>query len=158
MLDVLSNWCKKWRLDINDTKTQIIHFRNPPKQRSDIQFYCGDQKLKTVSQYKYLGLVFNEFRDLSRTTSTKSVAASASRALGLIISKFYSNGGMPYKVFTKVYESLVATIIDYGAAIWDLRDFSCINAVQNKACRVFLGSRTVCSKCRRSGWDGLGFT
>ena len=25
MLDVLSNWCKKWRLDINDTKTQVIH-------------------------------------------------------------------------------------------------------------------------------------
>ena len=51
MLDVLSNWCKKWRLDINDTKTQVIHFRNPSKQRSVFQFCCGDQELKTVSQY-----------------------------------------------------------------------------------------------------------
>ena len=137
MLDVLSNWCKKWRLDINDTKTQVIHFRNPSKQRSVFQFYCGDQELKTVSQYKYLGLVFNEFHDMSRTA--KSVAASASRALGLIISKFYANGGMLYKVFTKVYASLVAPIIDYGAAIWGLKEYSCINAVQNRACRVFLG-------------------
>ena len=67
----------------------------------------------------YLGLVFNEFHDLAQTA--KSVAASASRALGLIISKFYANGGMPYKVFTKVYESLVAPVIDYGAAIWGKR-------------------------------------
>ena len=62
-----------------------------------------------------------------------------SRALGLIISKFYANGGMPYKVFTKVYESLAAPVIDYGSSIWGTREFSCINAVQNRACRVFLG-------------------
>ena len=46
---------------------------------------------------------------------------------------------MPYKVFTKVYESLVAPVIDYGLSIWGTREFSCINAVQNRECRVFLG-------------------
>ena len=137
MLKVLYKWCTKWRLEINDTKTQIIHFRNSSKPRTSFQFYCGDQLLKTVPQYKYLGLVFNEFHDLSQIA--KSVAASASRALGLIISKFYANGGMPYKVFTKVYESLGAPVIDYGSSIWGTREFSCINAVQNRACRVFLG-------------------
>ena len=98
MLNVLYKWCIKWRLEINDTKTQIIHDRNTSKQRSSFQFHCGDQLLKTVPQYKYLGLVFNEFHDLAQTA--KSVAASTSRALGLILSKFYANGGMPYKVFT----------------------------------------------------------
>ena len=38
-------------------------------------------------------------------------------------------------------ESLVAPIIDYGAAIWGLREFSYINAVLNRACGSFLGSR-----------------
>ena len=60
-------------------------------------------------------------------------------ALGLIISKFYANGGMPSKVFPKVYESLVAPIIDYCAAIWGLREFSYINVVQNRVCRVCSG-------------------
>ena len=27
MLNILSLWCSKWRLTINDDKTQIIHFR-----------------------------------------------------------------------------------------------------------------------------------
>ena len=67
------------------------------------------------------------------------MAASASRYLGLIISKFYANGGMPYEVFTKVYESLVAPVIDYEATIWGARKFSCINTVQNRVCQVFRG-------------------
>ena len=46
---------------------------------------------------------------------------------------------MPYKVFTNVYESLVAPVIDYGAEIRALRAFSYINEVHNKACRVHLG-------------------
>ena len=45
MLNVLYKWCLKWWLEINDTKTQIIHFRNSSKQRSSFQFYCGDQEL-----------------------------------------------------------------------------------------------------------------
>ena len=49
MLDVLYKWCIKWRLEINDTKTQVIHFRNPSKQRSNVQFYCGDQLLNSLT-------------------------------------------------------------------------------------------------------------
>ena len=76
---------------------------------------------------------------LDMLQTAKFVAACASRTLGLTISKFYANDGMPYKVFTKVHESRVAPVIDYGAAIWGTREFSCINAVQNRACQVFLG-------------------
>ncbi len=27
MLECLDQWCKKWRMDINESKTKIIHFR-----------------------------------------------------------------------------------------------------------------------------------
>lgn len=33
----------------------------------------------------------------------------------------------------------VQPIINYGAGVWGTRDFSCINAVQNRACRFFMG-------------------
>jgi hypothetical protein len=38
------------------------------------------------------------------------------RALGLIIAKSF--GGVPYSVFTKMFESVVCPVIAYGAAIW----------------------------------------
>jgi hypothetical protein len=43
-------------------------------------FKCGDDYIQYCSDYKYLGLVLNEFLDYNSTA--KSVALSANRALG----------------------------------------------------------------------------
>ena len=70
---------------------------------------------------------------------SKVVAESASRALGLLISKDTYFGGMLYECFTKCYDATVQSIIEYSAAIWGTKPFSSISAVQNRACRYFLG-------------------
>ena len=48
-------------------------------------------------------------------------------------------GGIPFDVFTKLYDSCVWPVISYGAAIWGFKSFSCINAVHNRAMRFYLG-------------------
>ena len=78
-----------------------------------------------------------EFLDYNVTT--KIVSQSAGRALGLLISKDKAFGGMPFECYSKCYDALVQSIINYGAAIWGSSNFSCISAVQNRACRFFLG-------------------
>ena len=40
--------------------------------------------------------------------------------------------------FNTLYDNLVQPIISYASAIWGQKGFSCINAVQNRACRFFL--------------------
>ena len=77
----------------------------------------------------------NEFLDFLVTA--RVVADAAHRALGLLIAKVKFQGGMPHQVFTKLYNALVQSIIDYGVAIWGYKEFSSINAVQNRACRFF---------------------
>ena len=67
------------------------------------------------------------------------MAQSATRALGLLISKFKQTGGMPFEVYKKLFDSTVWSVISYGAAIWGTKEYSVINTVQNKACRFFLG-------------------
>ena len=42
-------------------------------------------------------------------------------------------------VYSKLYDTMVWSVIDYGAAIWGTREYACINAVQNRAERFFLG-------------------
>lgn len=71
--------------------------------------------------------------------TAKVVAQSASRALWLLITKCKIIGGVPYEVFSKLYDSIVWPVIDYGSAIWGSKSFSCITAVQNRAMRYFLG-------------------
>ena len=41
--------------------------------------------------------------------------------------------------FSKCYDAIVQAAIDYSASVWGTKSFSCINAVQFRACRYFLG-------------------
>ena len=81
------------------------------------------------------GLLLHEFQDFNITA--KTVAQSASRAHGLIIAKSKALGGMSYKGFTKLYDTMVWPVI-YGTAVWGSKVYSCINAVQNRAMRLCL--------------------
>lgn len=137
LLGVLSEWCQLNQMDINADKTKVVHFRTPSTDRSHCSFKIGLHDILISGSYKYLGLLLDEF--LNYETTASFVAKSASRALGLVISKFKSAGGLSYNVFTKLYDSYVWSTISYGASIWGTKEFSCINAVQNRACRFFLG-------------------
>ena len=123
---------------VNCLKSNIVHFRAPSQRRTEYVFTCCDENLRVTDRYMYLGLMLHENLDLNITART--VAQSASRALGLLIAKSKALGGMPYKVFTKLYDTVVWPVISYGAAVWGGKVFSCINAVQNRAMRFYLGT------------------
>ena len=126
-----TTWLPRFPVD------KVIHYRNKAVQRSNYVFKCGNNNIEYSQFYKYLGLVLDDFLDYSVTA--KYIAQSATRALGLLISKFKVLGGMPYEVFTGLYDNMVWSTISYGAAIWGTKEFSAINAVQNRAIRFFLG-------------------
>ena len=75
----------------------------------------------------------HEFLDFGITADY--VAKAASRALGVLIAKSKALGGMPFKCFKKLYETMVLP----SFTIWGHSQFSCINGVHNKACRYFSG-------------------
>ena len=58
MLDTLSAWTDKWLMHIHPDKSQIVHFRNNEVDETKHCFKCGLINLKTVSFYKYLGVIF----------------------------------------------------------------------------------------------------
>ena len=71
--------------------------------------------------------------------TAKFVAQSARRALGLLISKCKLADRLPFNVYTKLYDSVMYPVISYGACIWGCKSYSCINVVQNRGMRFFLG-------------------
>ena len=142
MLDYLCKWCETWGLTINFNKSKVMHFRALSQQRTEYIFKCGSSSIDLIHQYKYLGVLFTEHLDLMQMV--KKLAQSASRALGLLISKDKVVGGMPFECFTQCCSATVQSIIDYSAAIWGTKSMSCINAVQNRACRYFLSGTKCC--------------
>ena len=159
LMNELNIWCDNNKLEVNVSKSKIIHFRNQSKPVSTVEFRCGRKTLETVSQYVYLGLPLTEHLDYEKMA--KQVANSASRALGLLITKFKMAGGFPFSTFTKLYNSTVLSVINYGASIWGSRRFTCVKAVQNRALRFFLGVGRYAPNAAvngDSGWDSIYLT
>ena len=66
-LNALYNWCRKWRMNVNVNKSKIVHYRPKCQERTKMNFKFGSNNFEIVKQYKYLGLVLNEFLDYDIT-------------------------------------------------------------------------------------------
>jgi hypothetical protein len=87
-------------MTVNPTKSNVVQFRTPSVPRSCTEFKCGDNIIHYADCYTYLGLVLNEFLDYNITA--KAVAASANRALGLVIAKCKVLCGVTFIIISNV--------------------------------------------------------
>ena len=137
MLDFIEEWCNKWRMAVNIDKTQVVHFCRPLTERTACTFSLGNESLKIVSCYKYLGVIFDEHLSFDQNASV--LADSAGRALGSIRTKLKYVKECGYNTFNTLFKSGVLSIADYSAGIWGTKIFPQIEQVQYKAARYFLG-------------------
>ena len=137
LLNVFSNWCKRWQITCNSEKSKVIHFRPANTPLTNFPFMLDQTILELVPEYKYLGLVFNEH--LWYENATDILSKSGSRALYSLFSKVKDNWDLGFDVFTKLYDSCVRPIIEYGSAIWGHDLYYNIENVCKKAIRFYLG-------------------
>ncbi len=116
LLDFTNEWCKKWRMKINNDMTKVVHFRKCSTKITDVTFQLGEHEVKKVDKYKYLGVYFNEYFDYQTIANTLSGAAG--RTLGSVISKFNSFRNVGFKTYSKLYHSGVVPILDYCSGVW----------------------------------------
>ncbi len=115
----------------------VIHFRKKKCKVTEKQFYLGMDLVDICQQYQYLGIIINEHVSYEITATT--LAESAGRALGGVISKFKSFRNVGCQTFSKLYHSGVVPVMDYCAAVWGYRKHSSYSNIQNRALRYFLG-------------------
>ena len=107
-LDFINQWCKKWRLNINHKKANVIHFRKRNDRQSNFIFLFGHLPIYTVQTYTYLGIVFDEHLTFSKCIKTRTDVAG--RALGGLISKFQKLKGLGNDSYCKLYDSSVVPV------------------------------------------------
>ncbi len=88
LIGIVHHWSSKWRFIINPEKSQIVHYRNAPKSRTNVNFklYENGPSLQVVDSYRYLGVYLDEYLTFNHTTSL--LASAGGRALGSMINKF----------------------------------------------------------------------
>ena len=137
LINIMHKWCNNWRVEINHSKTKIVHFRRRQTPVTDSEFKL-QEKLERVSEYRYLGVTLNEFMDTQKIT--EHLAGAASRALGAVIGCTRSVQDLGYASFTKLYHSCVTPILDYATGAWCCGyNLTKVDAVQNRAIRFYCG-------------------
>ena len=137
MLDALHEWCYKWRMCVNEAKTQVMHFRSNQTPRTNDEFIYNGKPLYIVDHYRYMGLELNEQLDFTHTANT--LAAARSRALGGILHKYFKIHGMQFKVFKKLFDTCVIPVLNYGSELWGYKCYQKLETVLHKFLKVYLG-------------------
>ena len=137
MLKTVYNWCNRWRLKVNSSKTKVMHFRSKKRPLTEETFYYGEQPLEIVHSYKYLGAIFDEHITFEECAKTLSKAAG--RKLGHMFVMNRKLEGIGYKTYTRLYESRIDPVAFYASSVWGVKNFKFQDAIQNKAIRLFLG-------------------
>ena len=110
---LIAEWCLKWRLSVNDAKSEIIHFSGVKKAITQSELKIGTKSLKVVSKYKYLGVTLDEH--LKFEQCDEMLASLAGRALAKIISKFKTYKSITFNTFTKLSGPYETTAQLFGA-------------------------------------------
>ena len=95
MLDIVYEWCRKWRLEVNCSKTKVMHFRKKNLCRSQYVFRLGETPLNYEDHYKYLGVIFKEHIDFNTYAETLGAA-------GLVL---MDNSRLTKKIFVCYYSN-----------------------------------------------------
>ena len=104
-------WCNKWRIEINFSKTEAMHFKNKGRRCSYFEFKIGHDIIEYTVCYRYLGVHIDEHLDFSVTAQTLPKASG--RAHGVINSKVQSYKDVGFRTYSKMFQSCVVLVMDY---------------------------------------------
>lgn len=75
MINSLCNYTQLWNLKINMKKSKIIVFRNGGRPAKREKWFCHNEVVETVNEYKYLGVTLT-----SRLSFVKHIKSNVSKA------------------------------------------------------------------------------
>jgi hypothetical protein len=137
IIDEINNWCSEWDIEVNCDKSGVMCFGTTQMETVQLKIHLGQQEILQCDTYRYLGIVLNSKMDMKETA--KATIQSAGRALGLLMTKVKMYGGLPFKCYSKLYDALVGSIIEYGASVWGTENFKMMETLHNRAARFYLG-------------------
>ena len=83
-------------------------------------------------------MVLDKFLDYKITS--QCVAVGSGQALGAVNMRFKTMKSMGLGTYKKMFENCVMPVLHDGAGVWRLQAHTCIQGVQNRAMRFYLGT------------------
>ena len=127
-LNVFSNYCSQWKLQVNIKKTKIVVFSKGRKQRN-MKFTLQKEEIEIVDEYKYLGIVLG--KSGSNVAAKKHIVEQANKALFSLLQKIRSLS-LPLDSQIDLFNKTIKPILLYGCEVWGIGNLDTIERVQLK--------------------------
>lgn len=135
-LNLLADYFNKWKLKLNETKTEAIMFsrkRKPPDRKLTLK----NHQIPWNKSVKYLGVYLdNKLNWTSHVDYSRSKGLKAYGALSPIMNR---KSNLSPKIKIKIYSSLIRPCLTYAAPVWSstcLSNYSKLQVLQNKAFKI----------------------
>ena len=138
-INLFTEWCTANALTVNIKKTKIMAFgsRNKVKKAKDVVISMGNQKLKQIPSYKYLGMLLDSTLNFNQHISYV-IRTVLHKLILLSKLKRYLNDNTAITI----YKSMMLPYFDYADVIFDKalnKDIKKLQTLQNKCLRICLG-------------------
>ena len=135
-LDVLHDYCTKWRVIINTDKTKEMIFRKGGILSKDDHWFYGDKRLDIVNTFNYVGIVFSYTGKWSQTQTT--LADKAKQAMFKLNRKLYHLYDPQPEFCCELFDRLIAPILMYGSEVWGFHSADAVERVHLNFCKKVL--------------------
>lgn len=138
-LQKISQWCNKWRIKINEDKSQCVIFtRRRPSLPPPLKF--NDKIIQYSTKTKYLGVQLD-----NKLIWKQHINFIRGKSLGRIYQLYplLSSPFLSIKKRVQLYQSLILPIILYAAPAWGVAartHLQVLQVVQNKVARIISGA------------------
>lgn len=116
LLDKLNDYCGEWGLKVNTEKSFTMVFRKAPVLKETEIWKFGEEELRSVNNFKYLGIVFA--RNGKKNQHIAKAVASAMNGLNRLKIFRYKFGRQSVKLYLQLFDTMVQSVALYGSEIW----------------------------------------
>lgn len=127
-LVVFEDYCQRWKLNVNTSKTKIVIFGRG-KLRKSLSFKFQNNEIEIVTEYKYLGIIFS--RSGSFAAAKKHIAEQGNKTVFALLRKINSLS-LPFDIQIELFNKTIKPILLYGCEIWGVGKNDIIKRVQLK--------------------------
>lgn len=136
-LDLLLEYCNRWKLTINIGKTKVMVFRKGGVLPRDLAFYYNGVALEIVKEFKYLGIVFTSGGSFSEAQNT--LAGQAQKAIYKLNKYLYKFTYVSPKHKLDLFDKLITPILNYSCEVWGFMQANQVERVHLSFCKKILG-------------------
>lgn len=112
--DKFQSWCKNWKLKLQPSKTELLHFNVHPrrKYKNEVLVTIEGVAIKPKASTRYLGLHFDP--ELKWTHHLKQIESKVTPRISLLRYLSRSSGEPNEMTMMNLYHSIVRTVMVYG--------------------------------------------